>query len=71
MVMYDGKVRASSCRFNGREIAEGRDALAVGDIRENTLEEIWSGEAIRNLRRSFGTGAAPEVCTACTMYRPI
>lgn len=69
-VMYDGRVRACSCRFTGREKNE-EDGLFVGDIRQNTLAEIWRGPAIRELRRRFGKGDLPRVCQSCTMYRSI
>jgi MoaA/NifB/PqqE/SkfB family radical SAM enzyme len=69
-VMYDGRVRACSCRFTGRENEEP-DGLFVGDIREQTLEEIWRGPAIRELRRKFGQGELPRVCRSCTMYRSV
>jgi hypothetical protein len=69
-VMYDGRVRACSCRFTGREKNE-EDGLFVGDIQQNTLEEIWRGSAIRELRRRFGKGDLPRVCKSCTMYRSI
>jgi MoaA/NifB/PqqE/SkfB family radical SAM enzyme len=71
-VMYDGRVRACSCRFTGREQSKGeQDGLFVGDIREQSLEEIWRGPALRELRRRFGRGDLPRVCRACTMYRSV
>jgi hypothetical protein len=69
-VMYDGRVRACSCRFTGREKNE-EDGLFVGDIRENTLEVIWRGPNLHALRRRFGQGQLPRVCQSCTMYRSI
>ena len=71
-VMYDGRVRACSCRFTGREQSNGEeDGLFVGDIREESLEEIWRGPALRNLRQRFTKGNLPRVCQACTMYRSV
>jgi len=69
-VMYDGRVRACSCRFTGLEHQE-EDGLFVGDIQQQTLKEIWQGAAIRDLRRRFGRGELPRVCRACTMYRSV
>src|SRR5256885_13218099 len=68
MVMYDGLVRACSCRFTGSE-SVGTDGLLVGNLREQTLAEVWKGNAIRALRRNFVQGTLPEVCRSCTMYR--
>jgi MoaA/NifB/PqqE/SkfB family radical SAM enzyme len=70
MVMYDGLVRACSCRFTGTERV-GTDGLLVGNLKDQTLEEIWKGNAIRALHRSFGSGALHEVCRSCTMYRSV
>jgi MoaA/NifB/PqqE/SkfB family radical SAM enzyme len=69
-VMYDGRVRACSCRFTGREQGE-EDGLFVGDIQQQSLEEIWNGERIHELRRRFGRGDLPRVCQSCTMYRSV
>jgi len=70
MVMYDGLVRACSCRFTGSEKV-GTDGLLVGDLRQRTLGEIWKDEPIRALHRSFEQGMLREVCKSCTMYRSV
>ncbi|MEM9352610.1 MAG: radical SAM protein [Planctomycetota bacterium] len=70
MVMYDGKVRACSCSFNGKETHEGNDGLYVGDLTEEPLVDIWRGERLRDLRRSYGEKRAPDVCRSCSMYKP-
>jgi MoaA/NifB/PqqE/SkfB family radical SAM enzyme len=70
MVMYDGLVRACSCRFTGTERV-GTDGLLVGDLRKQSLTEIWQGDAIKALHRSFGQGKLHDVCRNCTMYRPV
>jgi len=70
MVMYDGLVRACSCRFTGTENV-GTDGLLVGNLREQTLAQVWQGNAIRTLRRNFVQGTLPEVCRSCTMYRSV
>lgn len=70
MVMYDGLVRACSCRFTGTERV-GTDGLLVGNLQKQNLAEIWNGEAIRNLRRTFENGTLHDVCKSCTMYRSV
>ncbi len=70
MVMYDGLVRACSCRFSGSERI-GTDGLLVGDLKKQTLAEIWKGDAIHALHRTFEAGALREVCRSCTMYRSV
>ena len=70
MVMYDGLVRACSCRFTGAE-RMATDGLLIGDLRQQSLGEIWRGENLRKLRRNFEQGTLPEVCRSCTMYRSV
>lgn len=70
MVLYDGSVRACSCRFTGSNAADADDGLLVGDIKQESLAEIWQGERIRQLRRRFGAKDLPQVCQSCSMYRP-
>ena len=70
MVMYDGLVRACSCRYTGTERV-GTDGLLVGDLRKQTLDEIWNGDTIKALHRSFGRRKLHDECRNCTMYRPV
>ncbi len=70
MVLYDGVVRACPCRFTGAQRVE-TDGLMVGDLRKQSLAEIWHGEPLRALRMSFGLGQLHEVCRHCTMYRSV
>lgn len=70
MVLYDGLVRACPCRFTGSQRVES-DGLMVGDLRKQTLAEIWQGEPLRTLRMSFGRGQLHDVCRSCTMYRSV
>lgn len=70
MVMYDGLVRACSCRFTGTEHV-GTDGLLVGDLKKQSLAEIWNGDAIHQLHRSFGNGTLHPICRSCTMYRSV
>ena len=70
MVMWDGKVRACSCRFTGTENSDERDGLFIGDLNKSSLDNIWRGPEVKKLRRSFIKGNIPEVCRTCTMYRP-
>ena len=38
---------------------------AVGWIQDNSLEEIWNGETLREVRRQVLCGERPEVCKPC------
>ena len=56
--------------FTGTERV-GTDGLLVGDLRKQTLDEIWKGDSIKALHRSFGQRKLHDVCRNCTMYRPV
>ena len=70
MVMWDGKVRACSCRYTGTESLEENDGLFIGDLNKSSLKDIWHGTEVRDLRQSFVKGNIPPVCQTCSMYRP-
>ncbi len=38
---------------------------SMGDIRKQTLSEIWNGEDYRRVRRQFLNGERPKECEAC------
>jgi hypothetical protein len=42
--------------------------LAVGDVRESSLADVWNGAPMRALRRAHACGAVPEICAGCTEY---
>jgi MoaA/NifB/PqqE/SkfB family radical SAM enzyme len=65
MVMWDGQVRACSCRFSNEDPI---DALLIGNLNGASLKEIWFGERLASLRRSFVEERLPGVCRSCTMY---
>ncbi len=66
-VLYDGRVRACGCRFNNAE----EDPLIVGDLKDQSLREIWHGDKLKQVRRSFPEGNLSSLCQACATYKPI
>jgi radical SAM protein with 4Fe4S-binding SPASM domain len=56
---WDGKVFWCCGDLNGKGI--------LGDIHQNTLKEIWNGEKLRSMRRSFAKGDLKdlELCLQC------
>lgn len=68
MVMWDGSIRACSCRFK----AGSFDDLKVGDINEGrSIDEVWKDKPVRELRRSFTNDTLKPVCQSCSWYEPI
>ena len=43
----------------------GYDAFTLGDATQQTLREIWNGEAYREFRRKLLSEAPPVCCASC------
>ena len=39
--------------------------LVMGNVREETVEEIWNGEKYREFRRRMFAGDYPDPCSTC------
>ncbi|MCZ6836567.1 MAG: radical SAM protein [Planctomycetota bacterium] len=64
IVNHDGMVRFCEFDWMGEH--------ALGDAKENTLKEIWQGEAFTRLRESHVEGTfCHEFCKNCTDWRQI
>ena len=63
MVRSDGRVQVCAC-----ESSVNAPELIVGDIATQTLGEIWTGEQVRALRDSFGSGSLNPNCSRCDFY---
>ena len=37
----------------------------IGDLRENTLEEVWNGDKMKEVRRQVMNDERPDVCEPC------
>jgi len=62
-VWADGGV-TPCCSFMGKN-------LTLGNIKESSLEEIWRGEKIENLRNEFRTGNLNPSCELCISGRDL
>jgi MoaA/NifB/PqqE/SkfB family radical SAM enzyme len=66
-VRHDGSVRLCGCRFKTNDL----DDLVVGNLKEQTLEEISKGPRAWEIIEGFYQGKRPETCVGCTFYNPI
>lgn len=67
IVLPDGTVMACSCVAAMDATAD----LAIGNILDSSLLEIWQGKFLRELRESFGTTSLNKTCGGCDMYRDL
>ena len=58
-IRADGQVVA--CCYDLTSISE------LGNIKDQTLEEIWNGEAAREFRLQFEAGNYPDLCKECVV----
>ena len=63
-VLSDGRVGVCVCRDVEAEIV-------IGDIKKNTVNEIWNGELLKKYRSNWKKGVLPDVCKSCNRYQPI
>ncbi len=58
-VLWDGRVSLCCADFDGRVI--------LGNVRTQTIEEIWNGEPFRATRRAHLEHGGPDICQACDL----
>lgn len=61
VVLADGRVNACGCR-------DTEATLIIGDLNKNTLDEVLSGQPLRELLDAHAKGDWPEACKRCTYY---
>lgn len=47
---------------------DSEGALALGNIADTSLDEVWNGTALRALRRAHRDGTYPAPCSTCDEY---
>jgi radical SAM protein with 4Fe4S-binding SPASM domain len=66
-IRHNGSVRLCGCRMKSSDL----DDLVVGNINEQSLEEISASAKTRNIIEGFYRGERPETCKSCTLYSPV
>ena len=60
-VLADGQVGVCVCRdIDG--------AIAIGDMKEKSLQQIWRGSEIQKFRQDWQKGILPDICGECDRY---
>ena len=63
VILWDGRVTTCCVDYQGKGI--------IGDIKENTLAEIWQGDALQKIRRAHLEGLYNTIplCSKCQFWR--
>jgi len=61
----NGEVRLCGCRVDVNAVA---DELTIGDIRKNSLKELYNSEKVRKIKGSFYANRLLDVCKKCSWY---
>jgi len=65
LITVNGDFKLCDCR-------DALDELVVGNVFEQTIEKIWHGDDIRNMRnRFYSDKTMPNVCSKCEYYQSI
>lgn len=67
-LLPNGDVRLCGAR---RKVETVYDDLIIGNLNQNTLQEIWYSEKFFEIAHSFFTGDVPELCRDCSLYEAI
>ncbi len=57
--LWDGRVSLCCADFDGRTI--------LGDLRTQSIQEIWNSEAYRAVRRQHLESGGPDICRSCDL----
>ena len=66
-ILVNGDARVCGCRYGKK----GKyDCLVIGNIMQDSLSDIWFGDARAEICNQFIKGEVPEPCQVCTLYDP-
>jgi radical SAM protein with 4Fe4S-binding SPASM domain len=49
----------------------GSDRATLGNLRDDSFDEIWDGPAYEDFRERLLSDAPPDVCVGCSLYRRV
>lgn len=65
-ILFDGSVRLCACRIKDTEF----DELVVGNIKNDSLSNLFYSEKAKKIREAFILKDPPLVCKGCSFYDP-
>lgn len=66
-IFVDGTV-ISCCACNEQNDRQYQKATSLGNIKTQTLEEIWHGDKMREYRKKLYSGEVNDVCKRCPLF---
>jgi MoaA/NifB/PqqE/SkfB family radical SAM enzyme len=60
-VLWDGRVSLCCADFDGKTI--------LGNLKTQSIEQVWNGDAYRAARRQHLESGGPDICRACDLPR--
>ena len=63
-VLYNGEVNFCSCRDLNAD-------LKIGNIKDDSLLDIWRGKRLAGIRNNWFMGNVPDICFDCQRYLPL
>jgi radical SAM protein with 4Fe4S-binding SPASM domain len=63
-ILVDGSVTACGCRDYS-----GDSGLILGNIKDQTLSEIWTNGKLEHIYQQFTNGDCPDICKNCRVYQ--
>lgn len=67
VVLFDGSIRLCACRIKDGEF----DELVIGNIKDNSLNNLFYSPKARSIRESFTAGKYLPACEKCSLYIPV
>ncbi|MBI3667701.1 MAG: radical SAM protein [Acidobacteria bacterium] len=64
-VHADGAFTVCGCRD-----LDGTSELTLGNLKEQSLHDLWTSEKLQHIKRHFTT-VLPDICVDCTQYSPV
>jgi hypothetical protein len=58
-VLWDGRVSLCCADLDGR--------VVLGDLRTQTIAEVWNGDPYRRVRREHLESGGPDICRSCDL----
>jgi len=67
-LLYKGLLVLGNGEVNACWARDMEATLLVGNINDESIDEIWKGDKLRSLREKWSQGELPDICKKCNQY---